>query len=42
MAENKNNSAEPANASSILEIRSLQKAFGDHVVLKDEVDIIFR
>ena len=35
MAENKNNSAEPANASSILEIRSLQKAFGDHVVLKD-------
>ena len=35
MAENKNNSAEKANASSILEIRSLQKAFGGHVVLKD-------
>ena len=35
MAENKNQNAETAKAASILEIRSLQKAFGDHVVLKD-------
>ena len=35
MAENKNQNAETAKTSSILEIRSLQKAFGDHVVLKD-------
>ena len=35
MAENKNQNAETAKASSILEIRSLQKAFGGHVVLKD-------
>ena len=35
MAENKNIKAETANASSILEIRNLQKAFGDHAVLKN-------
>ena len=35
MAENINKIAETEAASSILEIRSLQKAFGGHVVLKD-------
>ena len=35
MAENINKNAETEAASSILEIRSLQKAFGGHVVLKD-------
>ena len=35
MAEKMKNTTEAANASSILEIRSLQKSFGDHSVLKD-------
>ena len=35
MEENRKNTAEAAKASSILEIRSLQKSFGEHSVLKD-------